>query len=101
MSCTDLVRPIERPPPARGGRWAAESARERDDLSWKHWARRLQRYFELVEALLWPDLIVIGGGVSRKSEKFLPHIELRTEIVPAALHNDAGIVGAALHAPRP
>ncbi len=80
-------------------RWAAESVREREDLSWKHWANRLQEYFELVERLLWPDLIIVGGGVSKKSEKFLPHIELRTEIVPAALHNDAGIVGAALHAP--
>jgi polyphosphate glucokinase len=88
--------------PLRGDsaeRWAAESAREREDLSWKHWARRLQEYFELVERLLWPDLIIVGGGVSKKSDKFLPHIELDTEIVPAALHNDAGIVGAALHAP--
>ena len=80
-------------------RWAAESVRERDDLSWKQWARRLQHYFELVERLLWPDLIIIGGGVSKKSDKFLPHVELRTELVPASLHNDAGIVGAALHAP--
>jgi polyphosphate glucokinase len=80
-------------------RWAAESVRERDDLSWKHWAKRLQTYFELVERLLWPDLIIVGGGVSKKAEKFLPHIELRTEIVPATLQNDAGIVGAALHAP--
>ncbi len=79
-------------------RWAAESVRERDDLSWKHWAKRLQSYFRLVERLLWPDLIIVGGGVSRKAEKFLPHVELRTEIVPAALQNDAGIVGAALHA---
>lgn len=79
-------------------RWAAESAREREDLSWKHWAKRLQTYFELVERLLWPDLIIVGGGVSKKAEKFLPHVELRTEIVPAALQNDAGIVGAALHA---
>ena len=80
-------------------RWAAESVRERDDLSWKQWARRLQHYFELVERLLWPDLIIVGGGVSKKSDKFLPHVELRTELVPASLHNDAGIVGAALHAP--
>lgn len=79
-------------------RWAAESVREREDLSWKHWAKRLQSYFELVERLLWPDLIIVGGGVSKKAEKFLPHVELRTEIVPAALQNDAGIVGAALHA---
>jgi polyphosphate glucokinase len=80
-------------------RFAADSARERDDLSWKHWAKRLQTYFELVERLLWPDLIVVGGGVSKKADKFLPHVELDTEIVPAALQNDAGIVGAALHAP--
>ena len=80
-------------------KWASDSARDRDDLSWKHWAKRLQRYFELVEGLLWPDLIIVGGGVSKKAEKFLPHIEIGTELVPAALQNDAGIVGAALHAP--
>ena len=88
--------------PLKGGdaeQWAAESVREREDLSWKQWARRLQRYLELVERLLSPDLVILGGGVSKKSEKFLPDIELHTEIVPAALHNDAGIVGAALHAP--
>jgi polyphosphate glucokinase len=80
-------------------RWAAESVRERDGLSWKKWAHRLQRYFELLEKLLWPDLIIVGGGVSKKADKFLPHIRLDTEIVPAALNNDAGIVGAALSAP--
>jgi len=80
-------------------RWAAESVRERDDLSWKQWAHRLQRYFELLEKLLWPDLIIVGGGVSKKADKFLHHIELNTEIVPAAMLNDAGIVGAALSAP--
>ena len=76
--------------------WAAASVRENDDLSWKKWATRLQAYLELVERLLWPSLLIIGGGVSKKSEKFLPHIAIRTEIVPAQLHNDAGIVGAAL-----
>ena len=81
--------------------WAAESVRERDDLSWKKWAERLQDYFDLLERALWPDLIIVGGGVSKKSEKFLPRIELRTELVPAQLHNDAGIVGAALFAPDP
>ncbi len=80
--------------------WAAESVREQEDLSWKHWSHRLQHYFELVESLFWPELIIVGGGVSKKSEKFLPRIELQTEIVPAKLHNDAGIIGAALHAPR-
>ncbi len=79
--------------------WTAESVREHDELSWKKWAGRLQAYLELVERLLWPTLFIIGGGVSKKSDKFLPHISLRTEIVPAQLHNDAGIVGAALSAP--
>jgi polyphosphate glucokinase len=79
--------------------WAADSIRERDDLSWKEWAHRLQQYFELVERVLWPQLIIVGGGVSKRSEKFLPRIEIRTELVAAALHNDAGIIGAALVAP--
>jgi polyphosphate glucokinase len=81
--------------------WAAESVREEDDLTWKRWAHRLQRYLELVERVLWPELIIIGGGVSKKSDKFLPRIHIRTELVPAELHNDAGIVGAALVAPGP
>ena len=56
---------------------------------------RLQRYYERLEALFWPDLIVVGGGVSKKAEKFLPKLKLKTEIVPAKLLNTAGIVGAA------
>ncbi len=79
--------------------WAAESVREADDLSWKKWAKRLDEYLGYLEALLWPELIIIGGGVSKKSDKFLPHISLRTKLVPAALQNEAGIVGAALSAP--
>jgi polyphosphate glucokinase len=75
---------------------AASSAKEREDLSYKVWATtRLQRYYEVLEALLWPDLIVVGGGVSRKADKFLPLLKLKTEIVPAKLQNTAGIVGAA------
>jgi polyphosphate glucokinase len=81
--------------------WAADSVRERDALSWGQYAHRLQKYLELVELVLWPELIIIGGGVSKKADKFLRHIRLRTEVVPAQLHNDAGIVGAALAAPRP
>jgi polyphosphate glucokinase len=79
--------------------WAAESVRENDHLSWGEYATRLQEYLKLVESLLWPDLIIVGGGVSRKAEKFLPHIHLRAEIVAAQLLNNAGIVGAALSAP--
>lgn len=81
--------------------WAAESVREEEDLSWKEYSHRLGRYLELVQSLLWPDLIIIGGGVSKKADKFLPHIELRTEVAAAQLLNDAGIVGAALMAPPP
>lgn len=75
---------------------AASSAKDREELSYQEWAtQRLQPYYEYVEALLWPDLFVVGGGVSRKSHKFLPHLNLRTPIVPAGLLNAAGIVGAA------
>ncbi len=81
--------------------WAAESVREADDLSWKDWAHRVEKYLSLVERLLWPQLIILGGGVSKKAEKFLPHINIRTEVLPAQLLNDAGIVGAALFAPQP
>ena len=75
---------------------AADSAREREDLSWEKWAHRLQVYFSTLEKLFSPDLIVVGGGVSKKSEKFLPLLDLRAPIVPAQLLNDAGIVGAAV-----
>ena len=77
---------------------AASSVREREDLSWKEWAQRLQRYYSHVENLLWPDLIIVGGGVSKKADKFLPLLHLRAPIVPAQLRNDAGIIGAAYHA---
>ena len=75
---------------------ASEIARERDKLTWKQWAKRLNEYLGHLEALLWPDLIVIGGGISKKSEKFLPLLKTTAEIVPAKLLNEAGIVGAAL-----
>ena len=77
-------------------RRAAESVREAKRLSWKQWAKRLNEYFALLEALLWPDLIVIGGGISKRSDKFLPLLTTRAETVPARLLNEAGIVGAAV-----
>jgi len=80
--------------------WAAESVREREELSWDEYANRLQTYLELVQRLLWPELIIIGGGISNIAEEFLPKVELRTPIVPAQLRNHAGIIGAALHAPQ-
>jgi polyphosphate glucokinase len=77
---------------------ASEHAREEAGLSWGKWAGRVETYLEKIEQLLSPDLIIIGGGVSRKSGKFLPLLKLRAAIVPAAMHNDAGIVGAAMNA---
>lgn len=78
---------------------ASSGARKRDGLSYRVWAvERLQRYYRVVEDLVWPDLIVVGGGVSRKADRFLPHLDIRTPIVPATLRNTAGVVGAALAA---
>ncbi|MET9919907.1 polyphosphate--glucose phosphotransferase [Streptomyces sp. NPDC059605] len=78
---------------------ASTKAREDEDLSWHHWARRLQKYLAHVEMLFSPELFIIGGGVSRKADKFLPLIEnVRAEMVPAQLQNNAGIVGAAMAA---
>ena len=77
---------------------AADSARKRDGLNWEQYAERLDEYIRTVENLLWPDLIVVGGGISKKSEKFLPHLTARTRVVPAQMLNEAGIAGAALAA---
>jgi polyphosphate glucokinase len=78
---------------------ASEIVREREDLSWSKWAKRVTKYLTHLEALLWPDLYIIGGGASRKADKFLPHLkDVRTPIKVAELQNDAGIVGAALAA---
>ena len=74
---------------------AAFSAKEREDLSFADWAKRLQKYFETVERLLSPDLLVIGGGVSKQHSEFIPLLKLSAEILPAAKRNNAGILGAA------
>jgi polyphosphate glucokinase len=82
-------------------KWAATVIRERENLSWQEWSKRLNKYLQLMEMLLSPDLIIIGGGVSESPEKFLPYIDLNTRIVMAKMTNDAGIVGAALGAMNP
>lgn len=79
-------------------RKAAASARERDGLSWKHWAGRLQHYLQHLEHVLPPDLFVLGGGVSKNPDKWLPYLHVETPIAIAALRNNAGIVGAAMMA---
>jgi polyphosphate glucokinase len=78
---------------------ASERARIEHDLDWGAWAGRVEEYLEHMEALLSPSLIIIGGGVSRKADRFLPHVKhLRARVTAATLHNDAGMVGAAMAA---
>jgi polyphosphate glucokinase len=78
----------------------SDAARQREDLSWKKYAKRLNKYLETMERLFWPNLFIIGGGISKESEKFLPYLTIETHVVPAQLLNEAGIVGAALGALR-
>jgi polyphosphate glucokinase len=75
---------------------AAESVRVAKGLSWKKWAQRVDAYLHALHRYFWPDLFIIGGGVSRKYEKFLPRLTVPTRVVPARLRNEAGIIGAAL-----
>jgi polyphosphate glucokinase len=74
---------------------ASFAAKEREDLSFTEWAKRLQKYYSTLERLFSPDLIVVGGGVSKQWEEFLPKLDLNCEIVPALKRNNAGILGAA------
>jgi polyphosphate glucokinase len=76
-------------------RRASDRIRQQKDLSWKKWAARVDEYLGRLEALFSPDLFIIGGGVSKKHEQFLPLLRRRTPVVPAQLLNNAGIVGAA------
>ncbi len=77
---------------------ASDSARERKKLSWKSWARRFDEYLNTIARLLWPDLIIVGGGASRQFERFADQLTVQVEVVPAQLRNNAGIIGAALAA---
>jgi polyphosphate glucokinase len=80
---------------------ASSKVKDDEGMSWKHWANRVEKYLAHVEMLFSPDLFIIGGGVSRDAEHFIPRIEgIRAEIVPAVLRNNAGIVGAAMTAAR-
>ncbi|HKS47585.1 MAG TPA: ROK family protein [Amycolatopsis sp.] len=74
---------------------AAASVKDNEGLSYPEWAKRVNRYLTVLENLIWPDLFIVGGGVSKKSEKWVPLLDIRTPIVVASLQNNAGIVGAA------
>jgi len=77
---------------------AAESARQRDELSWKKWGKLLNQYFQKLEFLLSPDIFIVGGGVSKKSDKFFEYIDTRAPLVVAQMLNEAGIIGGAMAA---
>ena len=82
-------------------RRASARVRTRRDLTWKKWSALLDDYLGRVAFYLWPELIIIGGGVSKRHEKFLPHLTVDCEVVPARLRNEAGIIGAAAAVPGP
>jgi polyphosphate glucokinase len=77
---------------------ASDAARKREKLSWKKWGQRFNVYLNTLEKLFWPDLFILGGGISKQADTFMPFLEVQAEIVIAQLLNDAGIVGAALAA---
>jgi polyphosphate glucokinase len=74
---------------------ASFAAKEREDLDWSAWAERLQKYYSTLEMLFSPDQFIVGGGVSKQHEEFLPKLTLRAPITPASKRNNAGILGAA------
>jgi len=75
---------------------AADRVRISDDMSWKRWSKRVDEYLHEIERLIWPDLIIIGGGVSKEAQHFIPRLTIQTPVIAAKLQNEAGIVGAAL-----
>ncbi|GAA5435883.1 N-acetyl-D-glucosamine kinase [Deinococcus aquaticus] len=81
--------------------WASDRARELDDLNWKQWSKRASTYLQHLELLFSPDLFIIGGGISKKADKWQEHLKVeRSRVVPATLLNEAGIIGAAMMAAR-
>jgi polyphosphate glucokinase len=77
---------------------ASDAIRKAEDLSWKQWAGRFDEFLCALEHLIWPDLIILGGGASKRYDRFVPYLTVRAEVVPAQMRNEAGIIGAALAA---
>ena len=80
----------------KGEKFASDAVRKKEDLSWDDWAKRFNEYLQYLEKLFYPDLFIIGGGTSKKFEKFESSLSLNTTVQPAQLLNNAGIIGAAL-----
>lgn len=77
-------------------RYSSDAVRKKEDLSWKKWSKRFNEYLKEIERLFWPDLIIIGGGASKKHAKFSKFLDVKTKIVAAHLRNEAGMIGAAM-----
>ena len=78
--------------------YASDTVRKNEDMDWATWAKRFNEYLLEMERLLWPELIIIGGGVSKKINKFAEYLSVKAKVVPAKLQNEAGLIGAALAA---
>lgn len=81
-----------------GEKRASDGARQKKNMSWEEWGGKFNEYLSRMEALFWPDLFILGGGISKNADQFMPYLKLRTEVVTARLLNQAGIIGAALYA---
>jgi len=79
-------------------RYCSDAIRKKEDLSWKKWSKRFNEYLAEIERLFWPDLIIIGGGASKKQSKFFQFLDTKTDVVAAQLRNEAGMIGAAMAA---
>ena len=79
---------------------SAAAARVRRGLSWKAWTADLDEHLDRIQQLMWPNLMILGGGVSKNADRFIPRLTVRCPVVPAQLRNDAGIIGAAIVAAR-
>ena len=80
--------------------YASDRIRKQKDLTWKKWGKRLGKYLRMMEQLFWPELIILGGGVSKHFDSFEKHLNTETKVIPSRLRNEAGIIGAALAAQR-
>jgi polyphosphate glucokinase len=79
---------------------ASDAVRKMKKLTWKQWSKRFEEYLLTLEGLIWPDLIILGGGISKDAENFIPRLKVHAEVLPAQLANEAGIIGAALAAEK-
>ena len=79
-----------------GEQRASAAVRTRRRLSWEKWAAEVDEYLHRIDGLVWPDLVILGGGVSKDADRFIPRLTIRPPVVAAQLRNEAGIVGAAM-----